>query len=170
MIDLRTLVYAIALVLAYLIVANRLFKIGERFRKKSINTSLTLLNDAKVPLEIKEIVEDALPSATSAVVAWCFAIGVIPAALTGLMREMVGQPRPDWLPRPQDSYWQEWDDFGDYFIAASLCNSPIAAFLFVAQIVLLSFVVMPHVVIGRLIRSAALHNKRDGFLHGHKPA
>ncbi|HZL30416.1 MAG TPA: hypothetical protein VFC54_05075 [Pseudolabrys sp.] len=170
MINIFTLIDAIALVLVYLLVANRLFRIGERFRNKAIDSGAALLSDNRVPNEIKEIVEEVLPSATSAVVAWCFALGVIPAVLISAFQQLRGAPRPDWLPRSHVSYWREWDDFGDYFMASALCNSPIAAVLFVTQIVLLSFFVMPHMIIGRLIKGAAAHHKRGGILQDHKPA
>jgi hypothetical protein len=170
MIESHLLVYAVALIGAYLLIANRLLLLGKRIRGKATEKAFALLDDPNVPDALKEKIEASLPGITSAWITWCFALGIIPAIAIYFYRRETGKKRPSEYPSPSAPYWQDWDDFMDYYVAAALCNSPAAAALFIIQIFLVSFFVFPHIVFSRLISGVAKHAFPEDRKHKHRAA
>ncbi len=156
---------------AYAFIANRLLAFGGAFRTIVIELGAHLLEDQNVPEERKDIVKRSLNLAMSRQAAWFAALHVIPMTIAirqKLSKEERERRRafPDGMDH-KPRYWDAWTAYGQALILAVLSNSPMALFLYYAQMAFVSWVVWPHMVMMRVI-SEAMERHLDEQMVSHK--
>jgi hypothetical protein len=145
------LVCAALLILAYLIVANRMLGLSKKFRIDAVRVGTRLLNDPTVDERIRREVVETLLDLPKATTPWRYAIGVIPASVRVLRKE------PKMLVRLDASYYRPWVQFRDASLFAAICNSPAAAALFALLLLLVSLIVWPNKIISSILENDQAH-------------
>jgi len=134
--------WATAFLLLYAVIADRLFAFGSRFRKQAMGLALRLLDDASLPEATKAEVMVTLVRIPQGQTAWLYAAGVIPAVakvaaqriatVTSRARAILSHDPINASNSPA------WDEFTEAALLGALCSSPLAAFLFAVQMLLVS--------------------------------
>lgn len=162
------LIEAAAIVVGYAFIASRMLVIGSHFRKRALDLGTELLDDSRVPSDVKMAIENWLCDIPHTSFAWLLNILIIPAIIIVVVRRWNGMPiSKEGMPSPSAPYWKTWDDFTTMAIIATLCNSPITFTLFMLQIVFgVSFVHGNH-VIWVTVNRLAHQNIFGGWFHRH---
>lgn len=121
------MIYAVILVAAYVFLANRLLAVGSHFRARALDLGSQLLNDSRVPNDLKDSIENWLCDIPKTSFAWRLNLLIIPSIILVLIVRWSGKPLPKTgMPIVNSPYWKTWDDFTTMAIIATFCNSPIA--------------------------------------------
>lgn len=107
-----------------------------------MDLALRLLDDASLPEATKAAVVLTLVRIPQGKTAWLYAAGVIPAVAKVAAQRIATVTSGPRAMLSDDSVnisnSTTWDEFTEATLLAALCSSPLAAFLFAAQMLLVS--------------------------------
>ena len=137
--DLELVATACALIVVYALIANRFLAFGRTLRERAVELGAVIVEDIRVSRARKEEVRALVPTLIYRRTAWFIALAATAAFVRMLMRgRQTNGYAFEGIPLDQH---RNWAQFNSVSVQAALMNSPIAATLFVIQILIFSFFV-----------------------------